>query len=297
MIKHLDVIGMSNQKRVAAIHDISGIGKCSLTAAVPVISAAGIETAVMPTAVLSTHTGNISGFTYRDLTDDLVPIANHWKSLNINFDGIYSGFLGSAKQIDIVCDFIDKFKTDETVVIVDPAMADSGRMYTTFDDKFAREMASLCRKADIIVPNLTEAAFLLGEEYIEPPYTKEYIDRLIKRLLSLGVSMVVLTGVGFKDDEIGCAVGCKNSDEIFYRFSEKYSGIYYGTGDIFASALTGAFLRGIDIFKSAEIALDFTCGAIKRTFNAGTDTRLGVNFEQGLGDYIKKLEDYYEFCR
>lgn len=280
---------MSRLKRVAAVHDISGIGKCSLTAAIPVISAAGIEAAVMPTAVLSTHTGNIDGFTYRDLTEDLVPFSAHWKSLGIEFDGIYSGFLGSTMQVDIVCDFIDMFRTDNTVVIVDPAMADGGKMYTTFDDAFAKEMILLCRKADIIIPNITEAVFLLGEEYTEPPYTKDYIEQLISKLLELGPSMVVLTGVCFKEDEIGCAVGRKGNDEVFYRFSEKYPGIYYGTGDLFASALTGAYLRGKPIFESAEIALDFTCSAIKRTYEAGTDTRLGVNFEQGLGDYIKKL--------
>lgn len=280
---------MSGLKRVAAVHDISGIGKCSLTAAIPVISAAGIEAAAMPTAVLSTHTGNISGFTYRDLTDDLVPIAKHWKSLGITFDGIYSGFLGSTEQVDIVCGFIDEFKTDKTVIIVDPAMADGGKMYTTFENSFAKEMIRLCKKADIIVPNITEAAFLLGEDYLEPPYNKEYIEELIRRLIGLGPSMVVLTGVCFNDDEMGCAVGCKDNDEIYFCFSEKYPGIYYGTGDLFASALTGAYLREKSIFESAEIALEFTCSAIKRTYEAGTDTRFGVNFEQGLGDYIKRL--------
>lgn len=279
---------MKGQKRVAAIHDISGIGKCSLTAAIPVISAAGHEAAVMPTAVLSTHTGNISGFTYRDLTDDLVPFAKHWKSLGITFDGIYSGYLGSVRQVDIVCNFIDEFREENTVVVVDPAMADGGRMYTNFDRAFAREMTLLCKKADIIVPNLTEAAFLLGEEYVEPPYTKEYIENIMLRLLELGPEMVVLTGVSFSKDEIGCGVCCKNG-ESFYAFSEHYPGTYYGTGDLFASALTGAYLKGIDIFRSAEIALDFTCAAIKRTHDAQTDTRLGVNFEQGLGDYIKSL--------
>lgn len=253
------------------------------------ISAAGIETAVMPTAVLSTHTGNISGFTYRDLTSDLRPFAAHWKSLGITFDGIYSGFLGSTEQVDIVCSFIDEFKGKNTVVVVDPAMADSGRMYTTFDDKFAEEMKLLCQKADIIVPNLTEAAFLLGEEYREPPYTKEYTDGLMRQLLSLGPDMVVLTGVSFRDDEIGCAVCCKDCEDVFYRFSEKYPGTYYGTGDLFASALTGAYLKGKTIFESAEIALDFTCAAIKRTCEAKTDTRLGVNFEQGIADYINRL--------
>ncbi len=280
---------MERQKRVAAIHDISGIGKCSLTAAIPIISAAGVEAAAMPTAVLSTHTGNMNGFTYRDLTCDLQPFMKHWKSLEISFDGIYSGFLGSTEQIDIVCSFINEFKEDNTVVIVDPAMADGGRMYTTFDESFAKEMIILCKKADIIVPNLTEAAFLLEEEYVEPPYTKEYIEGLMQRLFEvLDVPMIVLTGVSFEEDKIGCAVCCKGG-EPFYRFSEKYPGIYYGTGDIFASALTGAYLKGKSIYESAEIALDFTCSAIKRTYEAQTDTRLGVNFESGLGDFIKCL--------
>lgn len=278
---------MEKQRRVAAIHDISGIGKCSLTAALPIISAAGIEAAAMPTAVLSTHTGDITGYTYRDLTSDLPSMAKHWKSLGIEFDGIYSGFLGSTEQVEMVCDFIDEFRKDGCVILVDPAMADSGRMYTTFDENFAEEMAKLCSKADIIVPNLTEAAFLLGEEYVEPPYSKEYIESLLKRLSAIGPKKIVLTGVSFNEDEIGCAVF--NGGDIHYNFSEKYDGIYYGTGDVFASALIGAYMRGKNISESAEIALDFTCAAIRRTHDAKTDTRFGVNFEQGIGDYINKL--------
>lgn len=278
---------MEKQRRVAAIHDISGIGKCSLTAALPIISAAGIEAAAMPTAVLSTHTGDITGYTYRDLTNDLPAIAAHWQSLGIEFDGIYSGFLGSTEQVEMVCGFIDTFRKDGCVVLVDPAMADGGRMYTTFDDDFAKEMAKLCGKADIIVPNLTEAAFLLGEDYVAPPYSEEYIEGLLQRLITLGPQKIVLTGVSFDHDEIGCAV--YNNGSIHYQFSEKYDGIYYGTGDVFASALIGAYLRGKNISDSADIALDFTCAAIRRTHDARTDTRLGVNFEQGIGDYIKKL--------
>ena len=144
------------------------------------------------------------------------------------------------------------------------------------------------QKADIIVPNLTEAAFLLGEKYFEPPYTKEYIEDIMKKLLDLGPSMVVLTGVSFKEDEIGCAV-CEKNGETFYRFSEIYEGTYYGTGDIFASALTGAYLNGNSIYESAEIALEFTCSSIKRTYEAGTDTRFGVNFEVGLCNYMNKI--------
>lgn len=281
---------VSRQKRIAAIHDISGIGKCSLTAAIPVISASGIETAVMPTAVLSTHTGNITGFTYRDLTEDMVSFYNHWKTLGVEFDGIYSGFLGSAKQVDIVCDFIDKFRKPETVILVDPAMADSGLMYTTFNKEFAKEMKKLCKKADIIVPNITEAVFLLGEEYSEPPYSVEYINDLLIKLSQLGPSMVVLTGVHTDENKISCFAYDKSREEFFRCDSERYRGTYYGTGDIFASALLGAYMNGKDIFESTAIALEFTCGAVKRTFEAGTDTRLGVNFEQGIADYIKKLE-------
>lgn len=281
---------VSRQKRIAAIHDISGIGKCSLTAAIPVISAAGIETAVMPTAVLSTHTGDMKGFTYRDLTEDLVAFYGHWKSLGVEFDGIYSGFLGSVKQVDIVCDFIDEFKTDKTVILVDPAMADSGLMYTTFNKEFAKEMKKLCKKADIIVPNITEAVFLLGEEYREPPYSEDYINSLLIRLSELGPSKVVLTGVHTDEDKISCFAYDKKTDEYYRCDSERYSGTYYGTGDIFASALLGAYMNGKDIFQSTEIALEFTCEAVKCTFEAGTDTRLGVNFEQGLANYIKKLE-------
>ena len=155
---------MERLKRAAAIHDISGFGKCSLTVALPIISAMGIEVSVIPTAVLSTHTGGFTGFTYRDLTGDMRPIAEHWNSLGIKFDAIYSGFLGSVEQIDIVTDFIDDFKEKDTVVLVDPAMADGGKMYTVFDMDFAKQMTRLCAKADIIVPNFTEAAFMLGEE-------------------------------------------------------------------------------------------------------------------------------------
>lgn len=182
---------MERLKRAAAIHDISGFGKCSLTVALPIISAMGIEVSVIPTAVLSTHTGGFTGFTYRDLTGDMRPIAEHWKSLGIKFDAIYSGFLGSVEQIDIVTDFIDDFKEKNTVVLVDPAMADGGKMYTVFDMDFAKQMARLCAKADIIVPNFTEAAFMLGEEYRPAPYSKEYVESTLRRLSCLGPSKVV----------------------------------------------------------------------------------------------------------
>lgn len=276
------------QKRVAAIHDISGLGKCSLTVALPIISSVGIETAIMPTAVLSTHTGGFTGYTYRDLTTDLRPFAAHWKSLGISFDAIYSGYLGSFEQIEIVIEFIGEFRKDGCIAVVDPAMADNGKMYALFDMRFAREMASLCAVADIIVPNITEAVFMLGREYKKGPYTKEYIEELLFALSEPGPSKVVLTGVGFDETSIGAASYDRNTGEIHYALSKAIPGIYHGTGDIFASALVASYLSGRSLADSARIAVDFVCGSIERTKEAGTDVRFGVNFEAGL---MKLAED------
>lgn len=270
------------QKRVMAIHDISCFGRCSLTVALPIISAGGIETCVIPTAVLSTHTGGFTGFTFRDLTEDILPITDHWKTLNLEFDAIYTGFLGSFEQLEIVSKVFDKFKTDGNLIFVDPAMADGGKLYSIFPEDFPIGMKALCQKADIIVPNLTEAAFLLGEKYIEGPYTKEYIEDLLKRLSALGPKRIVLTGVYFDSEKLGTACYDAESGEINYAFAEKIEGYYHGTGDVFASALLTALLKGKSLLRACEIAVDFVVGSIKRTKKAGTDLRFGVNFEEGL---------------
>lgn len=281
---------MEKQKRVAAIHDISGFGKCSLTVALPIISAAGVETTVMPTAVLSTHTGGFTGYTYRDLTEDMRPITAHWKSLNLEFDSIYSGFLGSFEQIDIVSEFIDTFgKNGSTITMVDPAMADNGKMYAIFDEAFAKKMAGLCAKADIVVPNFTEAAFMLGEEYIDAPYTEEYVESMLKKLATMGPRQVVLTGVAFDDKKLGAATYDAQTGEISYALSDRIEGYFHGTGDVYASALLGALLNGKSLAESAKIAVDLTCSSIERTKEAGTDIRFGVDFERGLPDYIKAI--------
>lgn len=279
---------MNKQKRVAAIHDISGFGKCSLTVALPIISAAGIETSVLPTAVLSTHTG-ISGFTYRDLTQDLKPFYKHWKDLDIKFDGLYSGFLGSFEQIDIVSDFYDEFKQDDNIVLVDPVMADNGQLYSIFKPSFVDGMKKLCAKADIIVPNITEGCFMTGREYKSEPYSKEYIEKLLIDLGKLGVDKVVLTGVSFDNDDLGAACYDKKTGNITYALSNKIGGHFHGTGDIFASVLISALLNGFDLDKSAQIAVDFTAESINRTAKAKIDPRLGVNFEAGLPGLIKAL--------
>lgn len=273
-----------------AIHDISGFGKCSLTVALPVMSAAGIETSVIPTAVLSTHTGGLKGYTWRDLTADLRPFKDHWKSLGLTFNAIYSGYLGSTEQIDIVSEIIDDFRKGDCFALVDPAMADNGKMYALFDKSFAGNMAKLCGKADIIVPNITEAAFMLGREYKEGPYTKEYIEELVRALSKLGAKKVVLTGVYFDDKKLGAAYYDSKDDSIGYYLADRVEGMYHGTGDIFASALTSALVRGKDLARATGIAVDFTVGSIRRTAAGGTDHRYGVDFERGLGAFIADLE-------
>ena len=287
---------MQTQKRVAAIHDISCFGKCSLTVALPILSAAGIETPVIPTAVLSTHTGGFTGFTYRDLTDDIRPVANHWSELGLEFNAVYTGFLGSFEQIDIVsdcCDLIKKTsesKNISTLFIVDPVMADAGKLYSIFPDDFPKEMRKLCEKADIIVPNVTEAALLLDIPYNSGPHTEKEINSMLVSLSDLGPERVVITGVDYGNGRLGAASYNAVTSETAFASSEKIDPMYHGTGDVFASALLAALLHDASLAQSCETAVRFTVDAIKRTKEAGTDCRFGVNFEEGLPELLKLIE-------
>lgn len=267
------------QKRVAAIHDISGFGKCSLTVALAIISAAGIETAVLPTSVLSTHTGGFSGYTFRDLTDDIPSFTEHWKKLGLAFDTIYTGYLGSARQISMVSDFIDTFG-EAAIKVVDPAMADHGKLYVGFCEDFPKYMLELCKKADVIVPNITEALFMLGREYVSGPYTMDFIEDILFSLRKEGIRNIVLTGVYFDDNKIGAAV--LNNENTEYIMNRKINKIFHGTGDVFASALTAALTNGMSLEKAARIAVDFTVRSVETTIKNNPERSYGVNFEQEL---------------
>lgn len=278
------------QKRVLAVHDISGVGKCSLTVALPIISAAGVECAVLPTAVLSTHTGGFTGFTYRDLTEDISPMAAHWKSLHVPFDAIYTGFLGSFDQIDLVAAAIGDLRGPDTIVAVDPVMGDDGKLYTIFDESFPPAMRKLCAKADLILPNLTEATLMLGEPYREGPYEKAYIEGILHRLAKeIPARRIVLTGVYFDDLALGAAAYDAAADTVAYIFGEKVPGSYHGTGDVFGSAVVGALALGRTLPEAVRAAVDFTVASIKWSAAAGTEVRYGVNFEANLPGYMKSL--------
>ena len=276
-------------KRVAAIHDLSGFGKCSLTVALPILSAAGIEASALPTAILSTHTGGIDGFTYLDTTSEMRPFMHHWKSLDIRFDAIYSGFLGSFEQLEIVKEFFDTFRLKDNLILVDPVMADNGELYKIFTPNFAAGMKEVCKKADVIVPNITEAALLLGETYRQGPYTESYIDDLLTGLAELGPKQIVLTGVYFSETELGSATYDRTSKQRTYTLAPRVPGYYHGTGDVYASALLAGLLNGFGLGESAGIAVRYTAGSIRRTCDAGTDIRFGVNFEHGFPELLNEL--------
>ena len=275
-------------KRIAAIHDISCFGRCSLTVVLPILSAAGIETAVIPTAVLSTHTGGFSGYTFRDLTEDILPVAEHWSKTGITAPAIYTGYLGSKEQVGIVIESIDKIKDEDALLIVDPAMADHGLLYGGFPSDFPKEMSALCKRADILVPNITEACMLLDIDYQEGPYDEKFIKTLLEGLYELTEAKIVLTGVWFDHKRIGAA--CYQDGKTEYIFSQRIDASYHGTGDVFASVLVAGIMNGKSLRDSTEIAVNFTCNSIKTTQLLQPDDNYGVCFEKEIPKLIKMLE-------
>ena len=248
----------------------------------------GVETVILPTAVLSTHTGEFKNFTFRDLSEDIEKIFKHWKEENIEFDAVYTGYLGSFEQIDMMKNFVDKLPAG-TPVFVDPAMADNGKLYSGFTEEFAKHMATLCAKADIIVPNLTEASFMLGIDYVESGYDKAYIEDILKKLAELGAKKTVLTGVSFETDKIGTAMYDSERNEFFYYFTDKIDAKFHGTGDIFSSVCVGALMRGKPLEKALEIAADYTEECIKITMPNREKHWYGVEFERAIPYLLERL--------
>lgn len=275
-------------KRIVTIQDISCVGKCSLTVALPIISAMGIETAVIPTAVLSTHTA-FKNFTYRDLTGDLPKIAKHWKQEKFDFDGIYTGYLGSIEQIDMLKEFFKQFKTSENFIFIDPVMADNGKLYAGFDENFVREMKELCKMADIIVPNLTEASYMLEKEY-KKNYSEQEIKDMLIELSFLGPKYVVLTGVSFNENKLGVISYNKETNEYFTYFKEKVPAKYHGTGDIFASTLVGAITNNNTLEEGLKVAVDYVWETINDTYKTNKKDVYGVNFETKIPYLIDRIK-------
>ena len=276
-------------KRIVTVQDISCLGKCSLTVALPIISAAGIETSVVPTAVLSTHTAFNGGFTFHDLTSEIQPISDHWQKEKFTFDAIYTGYLGSFEQIELVSKFFDDFKTDDNVIVIDPVMADNGKLYTGFTVDFAHKMGELCKKADVIVPNLTEACFMLDEEYIGEGYTREYIENILKKLASLGPKYAVLTGVSFEEGKLGVMSYNSATGEFFEYYNTHLPVKFHGTGDVFASSFLGALMNNMSVEDALKVAVEYTLECIDITVNEENHNWYGVNFELAIPKYLQLL--------
>ncbi len=280
---------MERQKRVIAIHDISCFGKCSLTVALPLLSAAGLECCCVPTAVLSTHTGGFTDYTYRDLTEDIEPIIRHWHGLGLEFDAVYSGFLGSEEQVDIIRRAIDLVADSNTLVMVDPVMGDDGKLYPVFSHTFPAKMRKLCERADVIVPNMTEAFLLLEEPYHAGPYTEAEINKMLDRLAEICPKKIVLTGVHFDETSLGAATfDCETGAKEFV-LRNRINGFYHGTGDVYAATLLSSLLCGFSLCDAATIAADYTVLSIKTTKAMDKDLRYGVNFEYNLPTLMQML--------
>lgn len=269
--------------RVAAIHDISCLGRCSLTVALPLLSALGIETNVIPTAVLSSHTGEFTGYTFRDLTEDILPIARHWKQLKRHYDAIYTGYFGNIKQLEIAKKVFELLSDAQTLRFVDPVMADNGVLYSNFDQNYVQKMKQFCRHADMILPNITEACLLTDTLYQKGSYSQEYIESLLYRLRELGPSYTVLTGVHTAAG-YGAAWMENETANWDISLSTYVEGCFYGAGDTLASVLLGKYLKGDSICDATESAVAFTNKAIANTKQNCQDFKYGLLFEELLGE-------------
>ena len=269
--------------RVAAIHDMSGFGRCSLTVAIPILSAMGVQCCPLPTAFLSTHTGGFEGFTFLDMTDEMPKVAAHWKHLDLGFRALYSGFLGSERQIGIVEDFIQNFRADGTIVVVDPVMGDHGKVYQTYTPAMCAGTAHLAAQADVITPNLTEAALLLGIPYEDLPAGEAGCREIVEQLSLEGKRSVVLTGAAAGEDATGAVCFDAADGRVHAVQTERVPREFHGTGDVFASVLTGALVQGASLTEAARAAVDFVKLCAERTAAEGLPMREGVDFEPLLG--------------
>ncbi|MDX9801882.1 MAG: pyridoxamine kinase [Spirochaetia bacterium] len=267
---------------IAAVNDLSGYGRCSLTVAIPILSSMGMQVCPLPTSILSTHTTDFKDYTFFDFTDQMPGIIDHWEKLGISFDAIYTGFLGSSRQIDIIENFIDRFDHDDLLVVVDPVMGDDGGLYDTIGTPIVEGMKKLVKKADIITPNITEAAILLGEKNYGTLNVSQ-IKEILEKLSDSGPEMVVVTSVLCENEKFPVVVAFNRKSRRYWKMRSDYFPVYYpGTGDIFSSILTGCILRGDSLPVSAATAVEFISAAIKETYGHDLPPRNGIMFEKVL---------------
>lgn len=274
--------------RIAAVHDLSAFGRCSLTVILPVLSAMGVQCCPVVTAYLSTHTGGFEHNTFLDLTDQLGPVTEHWRSLELTFDAVYTGFMGSREQMEGTADLIRAFRRPECRIIVDPVMGDHGRPYRTYTPEMCRAMGELAALADVITPNATEAALLLGEDYENIRLDREAdCRRWAERLSRDGTRSVVLKGVSLDPGALGAVCFDRDGGRTSFAAAPRVPGQFHGTGDLFASVLSGALVRGWTLAEAVQAAAEFTASCAKRQ---GTPCREGIDFEPLLWRLGQRME-------
>lgn len=269
--------------RILTVQDISCVGQCSLTVALPILSACGLETAILPSAVLSTHTGGFKGFTFRDLSEDIPAIGRHWQKEGILFDAMYTGYLGSARQVDMVLELYRTVCKPGAPLVVDPAMADNGVLYTGFDDNYVQAMKRLCQKATVLLPNVTEACFLTDTPYLAD-FSEDFVEELQQKMMQMGCKKGILTGACADPKQTGVSVWEEEGSKKYLHRRVPVGS--HGTGDVYASAFMGAWMNGNSLFDSAVIAADFTLDCIE---NNEKDHWYGVQFEPRLPGLIRRL--------
>lgn len=275
---------MNNAKKIVSVQDISCYGQCSLTVALPVLSAYGIETAILPSAILSTHTGGFKNYTVLDLTDEMPKIVNHWREENIKFDAIYTGYIGDTRQFSLIKE-MRSLLNPGGMLLVDPAMADFGRLYSALDSNIVDGMRSLVKEADVIVPNITETAFLLGKDYCENP-SLEQVKGMLKALSEMGPRISIITGVSPDESMIGAVAYNSDNGEFTEYYSERVPHTYHGTGDVFASVLFANIINGKSLGDSLKDACEFVVKAIKETMEDPSHG-YGVRFEKVIDSWCK----------
>ena len=270
-------------KKILTIQDISCYGQCSITVALPILSAWGYETAILPSAVLSTHTSGFKNFTVHDLSNEIPKIINHWKQEGLKYDVLYAGYLGEEQHIDLVIQIKNELLNKDGFFVLDPVMGDNGKLYPAFDDNYVKALKRLLKEADIILPNLTEACFLTDSKYLEN-YDEKYIKDIVNKLLDNGAKRIVLTGISYEKGMTGVVIYDENGYQYFKH--QKIDKSYHGTGDVYASTFLGAYLNNNSIYKSAQVAASFVVKAIKNTIDDPSHN-YGVKFEPLLVDFIK----------
>lgn len=278
--------------RVAAIHDLSGFGKCSLTVVIPVLSSMGIEVCPLPTAILSTQSG-LDNFFFYDFTDLMSEYFSHWKSMDLKFDCVYTGFIGSERQISIISEIIDTLKDKKGILaVIDPVMGDDGNLYSIYGSSMIKSMKRLAEKADLITPNYTEACFLLNREYLDRPMNINEMKELLKGLSEMGPGTVVVTGVKGQTDECINIAYERAGDKYWKVVSEFIPVRYSGTGDIFTSIVTGNILNGRSLPEAMDIAAAFVSSVVRYTYRHRTGDKEGIIFEKFLDRLNRKYKPY-----